>query len=414
MIRQKFIILLVLGITLFFFACENETQVSGMFIKTAIGNAFDEPPKVTNIEAVDLDQDGLLDVVVADALNNTVSWIRQNPIGVYQEIICAGNVLAPSHVQTIDFEDDGDLDIVVSLLGMILPNNAKIGSVILLENDGNMNFSRINIIENVYRVSDARAADIDGDGDKDFVAIQFGYVDGETCWIENLGDGNFINHPLQNLAGGINCEVADIDNDSDEDIITVVSQQWEEVYLFLNDGTGHFTSHLINGIGNEDFGSSGISLSDLDMDGDLDILYTNGDAFDYVPPAPKPWHGINWLENKSNYKFEFKRIGALGGAYNAKSFDYDHDGDMDVIAVSTFNAWDDPTAQSMIWLENDGKMNFLSHNISATPTHILALDIGDFNQDGEIDLVTGGMHVQPPFENMARILLWQNNYSKLK
>lgn len=232
MIRQKFIILLVLGIALFFFACENETQVSGMFIKTAIGNAFDEPPKVTNIEAVDLDQDGLLDVVVADALNNTVSWIRQNPIGVYQEIICAGNVLAPSHVQTIDFEDDGDLDIVVSLLGMILPNNAKIGSVILLENDGNMNFSRINIIENVYRVSDARAADIDGDGDKDFVAIQFGYVDGETCWIENLGDGNFINHPLQNLAGGINCEVADIDNDSDEDIITVISQQWEEVYLF--------------------------------------------------------------------------------------------------------------------------------------------------------------------------------------
>ena len=34
----------------------------------------------------------------------------------------------------------------------------------------------------------------------------------------------------------------------------------------------------------------------------MDILYTNGDAFDYIPPGPRPWHGVQWLENKGNLK----------------------------------------------------------------------------------------------------------------
>ena len=62
-----------------------------------------------------------------------------------------------------------------------------------------------------------------------------------------------------------------------------------QTYLFVNDGKGKFTSKLLHGISNEDFGSSGISMHDLDRDGDLDILYTNGDAFDYQPPRPRPW-----------------------------------------------------------------------------------------------------------------------------
>ncbi len=196
------------------------------------------------------------------------------------------------------------------------------------------------------------------------------------------------------------------------DIITLISQQWEEIYLFINDGKGQFNSILINGITNPDFGSSSIYLSDFDQDKDIDILYTNGDAFDYRPPVPRPWHGVNWVENKGNNRFEYHRIANFGGAFNARPIDIDSDGDKDIFVVSTFNQWDIPESQSFIWLENDGNMNFERHDIANNPTHILPLEMGDFNNDGQIDFVTGGMHVYPPYDRMARVLLWYSNWSE--
>ena len=60
-----------------------------------------------------------------------------------------------------------------------------------------------------------------------------------------------------------------------------------------------------------DFGSSWLSLADLDRDGDPDLLYANGDAFEYAPPNSRPWQGIQWLENRGNLTFEFHRCTAL-------------------------------------------------------------------------------------------------------
>lgn len=377
-----------------------------------IGDNFDDPPQISHLQAADLDQDGLLDVVLCDVLNNKVNWIRQNPAGVFNETSLAENVIAPSHIQVADFDKDGDPDLMVSVLGMLFPNNDKIGSILILENTGNATFIKHVVAEHIARVSDVRCGDMDGDGDNDLVAVQFGYDDGETRWVENLGNWQFKSHILQTLSGPINCELTDIDHDNDLDIITIVSQEWEETYLFINDGKGHFNARLLYGASNDDFGSSGIYLSDLDQDGDEDILYTNGDAFDYIPPRPRPWHGVNWLENKGNYTFEFHRIENFGGAYNARPLDVDHDGDMDIFVVSSFNLWDNPEAQSFIWLENDGNQNFTRHNIANNPTHILPLEMGDFNGDGLVDMVTGGMHVYPPFDRMARVVLWTNNWKK--
>jgi hypothetical protein len=196
--------------------------------------------------------------------------------------------------------------------------------------------------------------------------------------------------------------------------VTIVSQEWEEIYLFINNGKGAFESKLLYGSTNDDFGSSGIYMADLDHDGDTDILYTNGDAFDYIPPRPRPWHGVNWLENKGNFQFEFHRIANFGGAFCARPLDVDHDGDLDIFVVSAFNLWSDPNAQSFIWLENDGTMNFTKHDIAKNPTHLLCLALGDFDNDGEVDMVTCGMHAYPPYDRMGRITLWMNKWPTRK
>jgi hypothetical protein len=389
-------------------------EKNDFLVPKPIGQEFTEHPLISHIQAVDLDGDNLMDVLVCDALQNFVSWIRQYPAGTYTEIVLAKDLVAPAHVQAIDFDNDGDKDIMVAVLGMLFPNNDKIGSVVFLENNGSCEFTKHVVVNKIARVSDVRAGDIDNDGDMDLAVAQFGYDDGETRWIENRGNWNFKNHILQNLSGPINVELVDIDKDGDLDIISLVSQEWEEIYCYINDGKGNFKSELLFGSSNQDFGSSMLSLYDYDKDGDDDILYTNGDAFDYIPPQGRPWHGVNVLENTGNLKFGFRRLAYFTGATYMKPADIDKDGDIDFFAVSTWNLWEKTESQSMIWLENIDNKQFEKHEITNNPTHLICCDVADFNNDGLIDVVSGGMHTFPPYDRMGRITLWTNNGALIK
>jgi hypothetical protein len=377
--------------------------------KAPIGDPVGESkPWITNLSIVDLDKDGLKDVVACDAKLNRICWIRQTASGKFNEIKIGDEVRGPAHVSPCDIDLDGDLDLLIAKMGMIFPNNDKIGAVVVLENTGTDRFTNRNLVEKVARVTDLRCGDLDGDGDIDLAVGQFGYDDGEIRWMENKGNWAFDSHILLKLSGTIHTPIVDMDDDGDLDIVALVSQEWEEIYVFENDGTGKFKTRRVYGSTNEDFGSSGISIIDLDLDGDPDILYTNGDAFDYIPPGPRPWHGIQWLENKGDLEFIYHRIGDLPGAYAANGVDVDGDGDLDVVAVSAFNDWDKPDASSMVWFENGGDMEFVYHDLVSAPTHLLVLDSADMDKDGWVDFVTGGFYAYPPYDRMGRVVLWKN------
>ncbi|HJO18238.1 MAG: VCBS repeat-containing protein [Vicinamibacterales bacterium] len=381
------------------------------FERRSIGRSLGgSQPWISHVNIVDLDQDGFTDVVLCDATMNQVAWIRQEVGGSFTETLLGDAILAPAHVTPSDVDLDGDIDLLVAKMGAILPNNDKIGSVVVLENDGQEEFTTRILLDGLARVTDIEPGDFDGDGDIDLVVGQFGYDDGEIRWMENLGGWNFESHSLLELSGTIHTPVGDLDGDGDLDVAAVVSQEWEEIYVFENDGKGMFDRHLIYGATNDDFGSSGISLVDLDLDGDLDVLYSNGDAFDYIPPGPRPWHGVQWLENKGDLRFTYHRIGDFPGAYFANAVDGDLDGDLDVFVVSAFNDWDSPEAASLAWFQNDGEMEFARRILATEPTHLLALASADMDGDGLVDLVTGAMHVSPPYDRMSRVTLWRNTW----
>jgi len=383
------------------------TRASTLFVARPIGTPpkGEERPQISHVAIVDLDRDGMNDVIVCDALRGVVTWIRQAPKGTFTEQTIAG-VAAPAHVQAVDFDKDGDIDLLVAALGVLFPNNNRVGSVIVLENDGGQRFKSHYIADRVARVADARAADLDGDGDLDVTAAGFGYDDGETSWLENKGQWKFEQHVLQRLSGPINAIPIDINGDSSQDIVALVSQEWEEIWAFIGDGRGGFTPRMLWGSTNPDFGSSWLTTVDLDRDGDPDILYANGDAFEYAPPNSRPWQGIQWLENRGNLRFEFHRMIDLQGATSPEAVDLDGDGDLDVLLVESNNDWDNPEVPSLLWLENDGHMRFTRHGIARSPTHLLTLAVGDLDGDGKPDAVTGGMHISRPYDRIGRITAW--------
>jgi hypothetical protein len=358
---------------------------------------------------VDLDQDGLPDILAADDRLNAIVWLRQVKTGKFEESVLCGDLPGVVHVQAVDFNHTGHPDLLVACMGEVFPNNDKIGSVIILENDGRHHFTKHVILDHIARVTDVQAANLAGhkDGKLDLAVGQFGYNQGEIRWLKNLGDWKFESHILLDLSGTINVCCADLCGRGYMDIVALVSQEWEEVVLFQNDGNGNFTNHVIFGSTNEDYGSSGISLCDLNNDGRPDVLYTNGDGFAYADPGTRPWHGVQWLENRGNGFFKYHRLGNLAGAYAPVGVSLNNDGIMDVVCVSGFNDWRDKKAASLVAFKNDGKMNFTMHVLAHEPIMLVTCAAGNLDYSGLPSIVTGGFAAYPPFERMGRITVWR-------
>ena len=159
------------------------------------------------------------------------------------------------------------------------------------------------------------------------------------------------------------------------------------------------------------FGSSGIQLVDLDHDGDVDILYTNGDNLDLPTIIPRPYHGVQWLENTGNLNFVWHDIYRCYGAYCAVAGDLNRDGKLDIVVTTLFNDWSDPKRASLLWLENDGHQRFTPHSIATQPTHLISAAVGDMDSDGRPAIVACGMYGFPPFDGMGRVTLWKNRHA---
>lgn len=375
-----------------------------------IGGAIDQPPWIAHVVASDLDQDGRTDLLFCEAKDNTVVWLRQTAPGKFEEIVLARDMRAPVHVETADMDGDGDLDVLVGSMSVVFPNNDLIGAVFILENDGRQNFTPHLVLDHTSRVTDVRAADLNGDGRMDLALGQFGYDQGEISWLEATGPWQYRRHVLLELSGAINVVIADFNGDFKPDIVALISQQWEEVHLFENDGKGNFKSRIIFGSTNEDYGSSGLVVSDLNRDGRPDVIFTNGDGFGpAATPGPRPWHGVQWLENTGDGNFRHHRIGSLPGAYSPQVVDLDGDGATDIVAVAAYADWNNKNRNvvSLMWFRNDGHMYFEPVVLARTPKDLITLAVGDFDGTGRPSLVTGGFYIYPPYDALSRITLWR-------
>lgn len=384
--------------------------VSTLFSPQVIGGTAGRPPWIAHVTSADLDQDGLMDLLFCEAQDNEVRWLRQKAPGMFEEHLLAGAMKAPVHVEAADMDGDGDLDVLVGSMSVVFPHNDRIGTVFILENDGRQNFTPHVVLENTSRVTDVRAADLNGDGKMDLALGQFGYDQGEVSWLERTGKWEFRRHVLLELSGAINVGIADFNGDHLPDIVAQISQQWEEVHYFQNQGGGRFSAQRIWGSTNEDYGSSGLIVSDLNRDGRPDVVFTNGDGFGpAATPGPRPWHGVQWLENTATGGFRYHRIGSFPGAYSPQAVDLDGDGDLDVVAVAAYADWNNRNRNviSLMWFRNDGRMAFEPIVLARTPKDLITLTVGDFDGTGRPSLVTGGFYIYPPYDAISRITLWR-------
>jgi hypothetical protein len=391
-------------------------------------------PAVSNVNLVHLTHETKLDVLVCDMREG---WITVFKPYAPDESFVVGKLAHPAHAEVVDLDKDGIKDIVVADLGNFLPTNEKKGKVVWFKGLGNNKFADgVTLLDNVGRVADVQMADFSGDGKNDLIVAVFGWrLTGEIIYLQNQTTDwqhpKFVPHLVDGRHGAIHVPVrdmngamVDLNGDGKPDFVALISQEHETVVAFLNQGKdneGKVTFRpvtLFEGP-HPSYGSSGIQLVDLNKDGKVDVLYTNGDVLD---SGPKPWHSVQWLENQTEDwqepKFIHHHLTTMPGVHRAVAADVDGDGLLDIIAVSFLPAglpakvFPGRDVDSIILLRQAEPGKFVRYALEKNRCNRVSFAAGDLDGDGKIHFVTGDFFMGPATTEAASIpavTVWRNH-----
>jgi hypothetical protein len=246
------------------------------------------------------------------------------------------------------------------------------------------------LLEGLQRPVHSAFADFDGDGQEDILTCEFAKWTGALAWWKNLGDNQYDKKILRNKPGAIKAYPRDLNNDGRLDIIALMAQGDEGVFIYFNEGNGKFREEQVLSF-HSSYGSSYFNLYDFNKDGFEDIIYTCGDNADY-PPIKKFYHGIRIFLNDGKNQFKEKQFIPLNGAYGAIPDDYDQDGDIDIAAISFFPDFKNRPEEGFVYLENKGDDQFEAYTFEQVSAgRWIVMDSADMDEDGDVDLILGSL-----------------------
>ncbi len=369
-------------------------------------------PAVASIRWVRLEPAGVFRLVVCDMREGTVSLVTPSRGGSTREII--GRMGNPARATPCDLNRDGVTDFVVADLGSFNPYDHRFGSVVWLKgHNGRQTFESITLKDQLGRVADVAVGDTNQDGLEDILVAEFGHrktgaIRRLLCDSESLESPIYSEQIVDIRPGSMQVGLADWNADGLLDFASITSQEFESLDLFLNTGRNFQQRPIWSG---DDLtaGSIGFEMADLDSDGDEDIVCVNGDSFDnnFVNHS----HGIQWLENQGELKFQAHRIIELPGAYRAIARDMDNDGDLDLLAVANLPTTVYPTSInasgpiSLLLLEQVKTGTFEAKVLERGVPRYPALEASDMDGDGGIDIVVGSQlfDTDPPGSPAAKL-----------
>ena len=230
--------------------------------KHSIDAAFFNAHEIT---ATGMDGDNDIDVLGAAALTDEIAWFENDglsPVGWTKHLI-DDNFDGARSVKAVDIDGDGLKDVV----GAALLANA----VTWWHNNGDTTWSEYPI-DTAFGMSHmVYSFDIDADGDSDVVAAA--YTSNAIAWWRNDGgmpvqwtkqtiDGSFL--------GALGVYVKDLDNDGRLDVMGT-ADFIDDVAWWSNDGSMpiYWTKQIIHGTCD---GAWPVYAEDIDGDGDNDVL----------------------------------------------------------------------------------------------------------------------------------------------
>ncbi len=342
------------------------SRILPVSIEHTVGGNFNG---AASVYAIDIDGDGDTDIVGAAIVANDINW-WENTDGsgtVWMNHSIDTDFDGACSVYATDVDGDGDTD--------ILGTAKDADEITWWENtNGSGTFWTEHILDGDFDFANSvYATDVDGDGDIDILGTA-GFAD-EITWWENIdGYGTlWTEHIIDSgFDGASSVYATDIDGDGDTDVLGAAKDADEITWWENINGSG--TAWMNHSIDNDFDGASSVYATDIDGDGDTDVLGAALIDAEFTWWENTDGYGTAWTEHTIYENFL--------GASSVYATDIDGDGDIDVMGAAI-------SKQLVAWWENtDGsgsawKVHYLYRNFDGARS-IYATDIDD---DGIMDIL---------------------------
>lgn len=337
---------------------------------------YDAPGIGTRVRVCDVDSDGLLDVVydvpASPQGGPDVRVVTQTATGGFGPARSLFGVPSTQHFEVLDFDDDGDPDVVRWPLGAS-------SAFELMQNDGSGTFSSFAILSDPHFLNTSASADwagvhatdLDADGDSDLVL--HGYYWG-GFGVALQGPQHAFAPPVWHVSvsPAMDRVIADFDSDGVLDIALVQSTLLGAVAVHVGRGDGTFRDEARYSVGQTPYS---LSALDLDADGDLDL-----ECIGYHPTQ------VVRLTNDGSARFAVTSAPfELGSPHGDWTWFADCDGDQREDLVSSFTS---SATLEVLWQGVNGEFDTRQSLTFPLPEQSSLFGVVDLDRDGVLDLVS--------------------------
>jgi len=279
----------------------------------------------TGIQVVDFDGDGDMDIVASDEDYTRKLHILLNDgcaVSFADSVVddASGVGRGFEGVVVYDFDGNGYPDIFTG--GEYYPNSSWYGQTVVYMNDApGFNFTRHYWYLGNEAEDIADPTDLLSNGHVGTVItghsspVKYYWYDG-TTWQS---------YDIAANVGGVVLDMAarDLDGDGDDDVLISLNEGYQGLVVYENDytGSGNFIRRVLdNSLAD---GWKYMDVEDMDGDGDYDVVLTNMGS------------GRVWLyTNNGAFSFTRTLIATVGQPIGVDAEDVDLDGDMDVVVAA--------------------------------------------------------------------------------
>jgi hypothetical protein len=220
--------------------------------------------------AADINGDGKIDLISANAGANTLTVLTNNGNGVFgsNATLKVGN--APNQVIAVDIDNNGKVDLIAA--------NTGTNTLTVLTNNGSGVFGSNATLQVGNNPVFVTAADINGDGEPDLICADYGT--NTLTVLTNNGSGIFGSNATLNVGVGPTSVLAeDINNDGKLDLICANNGS-KTLTILTNNGFGIFGSNTTVNLGLNLDNSITIAAADVYGHGKMDLICA------YDPSSP--------------------------------------------------------------------------------------------------------------------------------